>query len=100
MAKNRKTKEGKIIARLRKELQAAQKELRQLKKEKTSKEKQFKSQDTILLPSTSPLYLKRDLTKSLIFSILALAIEFVVYWVFTKGFDISILPAQLKIINF
>lgn len=101
MAKKRKTKEEKIIARLRRELKETKKELKRLEKREAPKIKQVKKEPAPL-PQTlaTNLYLKRDLTKSLILSILALAIEFVVYWVITKGFDISTLPAQLKIINF
>ena len=105
MAKKRKTKEEKIIARLRRELKEIKKELKQLKEERGEKSKKEKPEkearapkplDSNLYPLTSNLYLKRDLTKSLILSILAIGIELVVYWLTIKGFDISNLPAQLK----
>lgn len=93
MAKKRKTKEEKAIARLRRELKEIKRELKQLKKEELPKKKQPIPN---LYPLTSSPYFKRDLTKTLILSILAIGIELVVYLFTIKGFDISNLPAQLK----
>jgi uncharacterized membrane protein (DUF106 family) len=106
MAKKRKTREEKIIAQLRRELKEAKKELKGLKREekKLQKKKQVKKNK----PLTSNLFLKMDLTKTLILSILAIATELVVYWLYhkantlevcwltIKGFDIFGLPARLK----
>lgn len=97
MAKKRKTKEEKIAARLRRELKEIKRELKQLKQEETPKKKQVKKSKApnLYFLASSP-YLKRDLTKTLILSILAIGIELVVYLFTIKGFDISNLPAQLK----
>ena len=120
MAKKRKTKEQKIIAQLRRELQGAKKELKQFKKEEVVKKKPEKRKSSKLSvrnaftyasdarsPNPPPdllrnskqagnLYLKKDLTRTLILSILAIGIELMIYWLTIKGFDIFNLPAQLK----
>lgn len=97
MAKKRKTREQKVIAKLRRELKEARRELKRFKKEKTSKKKRIeKSQTLVSYAPSSNLYFRKDLTKTLILSILAIAIELVVYWLTTTGFDIFNLPAHLK----
>jgi len=100
MAKKRKTKEEKAIARLRRELKEIKRELKQFKEKKGERwikeAKTPKPKISNLYPLTSSPYFKRDLTKTLILSILAIGIELVVYLFTIKGFDISNLPAQLK----
>lgn len=107
MAKKRKTREEKIIASLRRELEKSKRELKKIKKKEEilpEKKQVKKSKTTNLYPPclagrqvTPNLYLKRDLTKTLTLSILAIGIELVVYWLTTKGISIFDLPAQLKI---
>ena len=72
----RKTREEKIIARLRKELTEVKKDLKQSKKKK---EKKTSSPHFL----TSTPYLKKDLTKAVILSILAMSIELVIYLLYS-----------------
>lgn len=106
MAKKRKTREEKIIAGLKRELKEVKRKLKKIKKKEEilPEEKQVKkSKTTNLYPPflaarqvTPDPYLKKDLTKTLILSILAIGIELVVYWLTTKGIGIFDMPAQLK----
>ncbi len=95
MAKKRKTKEEKIIAQLRRELKEARKDFKKIEKKEVKEDKVTKLQ-----PLASSLYLKRDLTKALILSILAIGIELVLYCLALKGIDITDLPAHLKMFGF
>lgn len=98
MARKRKTREEKIIAQLRRELKESKKELKGFKKEKAPEKKTVKKRpvpETSITLAFNP-HLKRDLTKTLILSILAIATELVVYWFTARGYDILDLPARLK----
>ncbi len=87
--KKRKTREEKIIADLRRELQTARREL----KDTNQEEKPKKSSKEAPPATTEPHpYLKKDLTKSLILAIMAIAFELVVYWTYFKTNISLILP--------
>jgi len=105
MAKKRKTRKEKITAKLRRELKEAKRELNRIKEKKVKKPKKeaetpkpfSSSLPARIAPMnigadgyslSSSLYLKRDLTKTLTLSILAIGVELVIYWLTTKGIGI------------
>lgn len=87
--KKRKTREEKIIADLRRELQSARKALSDTNQaEKTQKSvKKEKELPTPTMSATSQAspYLKKDLTKSLILAIMAIAFELAIYYILPGG---------------
>lgn len=81
--KKRKTREEKIIADLRRELQAVHREFKDPLPEKKT-HKSIKKKKELLEPALPTAdkanpYLRKDLTKSLILAIMTIAFEIVIY---------------------